>query len=662
MVLPEHILVQEALHACQGISGRYVWWQPGKDGGSFALGPGAEVPPAQRQAVSRVAEVGALLPSREVSSLLRLLAILEARAGTRSDALTLRRLEVWLAEPRTRLRVLAGALEAAGARRGGAALDALHALSRHGDPLVRAVLVPLLEAAAAPMFRGIACWVLEGALEPGADFFVAATHAAAGAGERGGAPAPAAAAASGASHPAVRWRTGFCLDPDAQPRLVPGALARSILDAGRTVNFLKHVCGDVGWEEGVAAHAGALCPPWGSCLQLKWLENAVTGVQQAASAHLLQHLHRAHGLERHLLALKHHMLMGRGDFVSALLDLAEPELDKPARQVSQYVLQGHLDAALRASTASSQDTDVADRLTVRLARALEGDSGWDVFSLQYAVDGALAAVLAPSAMASYLRVFRLLWTIKRVERVLGRAWARLNDAAHAMATLRALEKEHGVDVSGAEKVPTMLRAFHSWRSEAAQFASSLQSYIALEVIEPAWAEFGACLGKARDLDEVVGLHEGMLAKLVEGLFLGGTGPGLGGSSLGGQQGASAAPDPHTGLRAALISMAALLEPIHGLAGLVEQAVAAQRGYLARVKESETSGTWTDEVYNSPEIEAEALTELHGAMWQAHAAYERHFRTFLSLLPAQSHLDLRFFLSRFEEGGPTGPGGTALDFG
>ncbi|KFM28409.1 Gamma-tubulin complex component 3 [Auxenochlorella protothecoides] len=560
MVLPEHILVQEALHACQGISGRYVWWQPGKDGGSFALGPGAEVPPAQRQAVSRVAEVGALLrrieelrrdppsplhealgsaASREVSSLLRLLAILEARAGTRSDALTLRRLE---------------------------------------------------------------------------------------------------------------------------PRLVPGALARSILDAGRTVNFLKHVCGDVGWEEGVAAHAGALCPPWGSCLQLKWLENAVTGVQQAASAHLLQHLHRAHGLERHLLALKHHMLMGRGDFVSALLDLAEPELDKPARQVSQYVLQGHLDAALRASTASSQDTDVADRLTVRLARALEGDSGWDVFSLQYAVDGALAAVLAPSAMASYLRVFRLLWTIKRVERVLGRAWARLNDAAHAMATLRALEKEHGVDVSGAEKVPTMLRAFHSWRSEAAQFASSLQSYIALEVIEPAWAEFGACLGKARDLDEVVGLHEGMLAKLVEGLFLGGTGPGLGGSSLGGQQGASAAPDPHTGLRAALISMAALLEPIHGLAGLVEQAVAAQRGYLARVKESETSGTWTDEVYNSPEIEAEALTELHGAMWQAHAAYERHFRTFLSLLPAQSHLDLRFFLSRFEEGGPSGPGGTALDFG
>lgn len=45
---------------------------------------------------------------------------------------------------------------------------------------------------------------------------------------------------------------------------------------------------------------------------------------------------------------------------------------------------------------------------------------------------------------------------------------------------------------------------------------------------------------------------------LQGLFLGGTGPGLGGSSLGGQQGASAAPDPHTGLRAALISMAALL--------------------------------------------------------------------------------------------------------
>lgn len=65
----------------------------------------------------------------------------------------------------------------------------------------------------------------------------------------------------------------------------------------------------------------------------------MTGVQHAASAHLLQHLHCSHALERHLLALKHHMLMGRGDFVSALLDVAEPELEKPARAVSQYVLQ-----------------------------------------------------------------------------------------------------------------------------------------------------------------------------------------------------------------------------------------------------------------------------------------------------------------------------------
>lgn len=61
MVIPEQILVREVLHACQGISGRYVWWHAGQDGGAFALGSGAEVPPAQRQEVSRIAEVGALL-------------------------------------------------------------------------------------------------------------------------------------------------------------------------------------------------------------------------------------------------------------------------------------------------------------------------------------------------------------------------------------------------------------------------------------------------------------------------------------------------------------------------------------------------------------------------------------------------------------------------
>lgn len=65
------------------------------------------------------------------------------------------------------------------------------------------------------------------------------------------------------------------------------------------------------------------------------------------------------------------------------------------------------------------------------------------------------------------------------------------------------------------------------------------------------------------------------------------------------------------------------------------------------------------MYNSPAIPAEVLQEVGGGMGRVYALFDRHLRTFLTLLPAQSHLDLRFFLSRFEqaggaEGGAGGP--------
>lgn len=58
-----------------------------------------------------------------------------------------------------------------------------------------------------------------------------------------------------------------------------------------------------------------------------------------------------------------------------------------------------------------------------------------------------------------------------------------------------------------------------------------------------------------------------------------------------------------------------------------------------------------QVYNSPAIPAEVLQEVGSSMGRVYALFDRSLRTFLTLLPAQSHLDLRFFLSRFDQAGP-----------
>lgn len=155
------------------------------------------------------------------------------------------------------------------------------------------------------------------------------------------------------------------------------------------------------------------------------------------------------------------------------------------------------------------------------------ERGWEVFSLQYHVDGPLGAVLSPDAMAGeptgwgshhsiawqdnvsssrcrvrrllrrlpaplapcwllgglgtrptfapaatlapcprpagYLRIFRLLWTIKHVEAVLGKCWDAINAAQRALAAMRAQERLHGVAVDNVELVGGSLEG--GWGSQ-----------------------------------------------------------------------------------------------------------------------------------------------------------------------------------------------------
>jgi gamma-tubulin complex component 3 len=56
-------------------------------------------------------------------------------------------------------------------------------------------------------------------------------------------------------------------------------------------------------------------------------------------------------------------------------------------------LTGYLDGALKQSNAQFEPSFVLDRIGVRLLEASPGDTGWEVFSLDYAVDVPLNAVV-----------------------------------------------------------------------------------------------------------------------------------------------------------------------------------------------------------------------------------------------------------------------------
>lgn len=51
-----------------------------------------------------------------------------------------------------------------------------------------------------------------------------------------------------------------------------------------------------------------------------------------------------------------------------------------------------------------------------------GELGWDVFRIHYEIRGPLATLFTPAATSQYLRVFQLLWRLKRAECDLNQAW------------------------------------------------------------------------------------------------------------------------------------------------------------------------------------------------------------------------------------------------
>jgi gamma-tubulin complex component 3 len=124
------------------------------------------------------------------------------------------------------------------------------------------------------------------------------------------------------------------------------------------------------------------------------LQAAVLQLAAGIDSKLLHLMMSRFHVEAHLLALKRFMLLGQGDFVTCLMDGVGPELKRRANQLFRHNLTGILEGALRASNAQFEPSYVLDRIGIRLLEASPGDSGWEVFSLDYAIDSPLNAVRA----------------------------------------------------------------------------------------------------------------------------------------------------------------------------------------------------------------------------------------------------------------------------
>ncbi|CAM6099365.1 unnamed protein product [Calypogeia fissa] len=647
--VPEGALVRDVVYACQGIDGRYVKFDKEADG--FVIEESLKVAKTTRVLIRRLCEVGWLFRrvrnhisesledgpleavgtvgqafcaalQEELGDYYRLMAVLETQVhnpiplmtneehgGNGGNYLSLRRLAVWLAEPLMRMRLMAVLVDDCKTLRGGAMAGAIHMHAQNGDPLIRSFLKRLLRRVCAPLFEMVRRWVLEGEVDDlHGEFFIVAQSV----------------------KSEALWREGYQLQTSMLPSFIPEPLAQSILRTGKSINFLRVCCEDQGWAKAAATAvaSGQASANGGGGLgygETDALETLVVEAARRIDRHLIEIVYNRYKFRDQCLAIKRYLLLGQGDFIQYLMDLVGPELSMPANTFSSFKLSGTLESAIRASNAQYDDSDILDKLRVKMMPHDDGDRGWDVFSLDYHAQGPLTTVFTEDVMTKYLRIFNFLWRLKRVEHALSATWQIMKPNC-SVARLSATD-----DIRAKSALTVVLRRCQTLRNEMNHFVTNLQYYIMFEVLEFSWANFCDEMEEAHDLDDLITAHDKYLGSILEKGLLGER------SQL---------------LCKTLFTLFDLILRFRGLADrLFENAreVESRSQIVGRHRVKKELSSATSYARNSPttSLSGDFLTGIGEEMDDVAFEYSSLLEGFIAQLPAQQHVDLKFLSFRLD---------------
>lgn len=383
----------------------------------------------------------------ELQDYYRLLAILEQELNVSvsedttilSTRLTLLRLRSWLQEPIERMSFLAHLTYGLRSLSGGALLSLLRAHTKHGDAAVSEVAVRIMDKVCVPFYHVLSRWILYGELnDVYFEFFV-------------GINLETEAAVQNV------WHDCYFLRRSMVPTFFSQALVNKIFVIGKSINFISRyrpmvsetkgksdeifdkkstrpkgmpkpsVANALGFKQTDFDDVEAFDPTnrhiatveaklvkeqvsdsFKSTMSHQEVESAlqnlrygkegrlnavVDRVSSSINQKLLEMMLKDFHLYEHLFALKKFVLLGQGDFVTCLMDAVGPELQKPPAKLYRHNLSGILDGSLRSSNAQFEPSFVLNRVLVRLLEARPGDTGWEVFTLDYAIDAPLNAVV-----------------------------------------------------------------------------------------------------------------------------------------------------------------------------------------------------------------------------------------------------------------------------
>ena len=505
--------------------------------------------------------------SQELRSYLSLVATLEGeirRTATavgngendrtvRMTSVTLKRCVVWTRDATMGLRLMSLFVEESKKRRGGQIISLIYDLSSsHGDPFVGSFAERLLAQVARPFYEMLRHWIYDGELvDPCHEFFVTEP-------DLDSKPDidPRRVATS-------IWEDKYKLDSTLVPSMISADFAKKIFLIGKSLNFIRHNCGDSDW----VVHYSKANSKSLDYANTATLSSSIDSAYASTMSRLTYLLSTKFGLFTHLEAIRKYILLSQGDFMDLLMESLAPYLDRPADSQYRHTLTSQLEHAIRHSNAQYEDPEVLRRLDARMLELSVGETGWDCFTLEYKVSAPCDVIITTWANMQYLKVFNLLLRVKRVEFSLNTTWRRCTTGSRTV--LGHVHDKLGADWKRARCVV----------AEMVHFVNQLQYYILFEVIESNWKTLQTAMRKPdASLDDLIEAHTKYLNNI--------TSKGLLGESSSGKR-----DDFTTQLHLILKCMLNYRDAVDGLYSFSVAELTKRQQFSVKIEQRTAQGKW-----------------------------------------------------------------------
>ncbi|PHH89049.1 hypothetical protein CDD83_6717 [Cordyceps sp. RAO-2017] len=417
-----------------------------------------------------------------------------ARGGIGTAGVTLKRCVVWTREATMGLRLMCLMAEESEDKKGGQLISLIHGFSSsHGDPTVAAFAERLLGSFTGPFYNMLRRWIYDGELvDPYVEFFVREQTPTDEGGTR----------KKGAGNV---WEDKYEIDQGMIPTMMTQDFGQKVFLIGKSLNFIRHSCGDSVWVERYSKAASKELRYGDTATLEAWIDEAYKTTMKRLMELMADKFH----LFAHLQALKKYILLGQGDFIALLMESLAANLDRPAGAQYRHTLTAQLEHAIRGSNAQYDAPEVLRRLDARMLQLSHGDIGWDCFTLEYKIEAPVDVVVTEWGNRQYLKVFNFLWRIKRVEFALLTTWRK------------CMTGSRGVLQSADAGVRQTWKLTRGTLAEMIHFVGQLQYYILFEVIESSWGELQRRIrGEDCTLDDLIRAHERYLDDITHKGLLG----------------------------------------------------------------------------------------------------------------------------------------------